>query len=140
VVALIVLFLGASGTMWRPAFAQPLEPVMIGFSGVGMQYLPAIIAEAEGFTKKYGLDVTYISLSGGTPTVQALVAGEYPMAISSTTMMHAHLQGLEPIMIASFTPYLPLQFVARGDIKTADDLRGKRAAISSPGAVSDGVV
>src|SRR5690606_35770295 len=54
-------------------------------------------------------------------------------------VIHGHLQGFDPVLIASFVPHMPHHLITRSNIKTADDLRGGRAAISTPGAISDGV-
>src|SRR5690606_6571895 len=106
--------------------------------GTSINYLPAWIAYKKGFFEKHGLDVSIIQVDGGTPTLQGLVAGQYPIAISSVfETMTSRLGGSDAVVAASFVPYMPHQLIVSPDIDNAEDLKGKALAMSKAGCVSD---
>ena len=70
-------------------------------------------------------------------TVATLLAGEIDAAIIGPGhLVNAGLGGAELIGIANFHEKLDYRLNARPDIKRAEDLRGKRVAISGPGSTS----
>ena len=69
--------------------------------------------------------------------VAALIAGEIDAAIIGPGhLVNAGLSGADLIGIANFHQKLDYRLNSRPDIKKAEDLRGKRVAISGPGSTS----
>jgi ABC-type nitrate/sulfonate/bicarbonate transport system substrate-binding protein len=87
------------------------------------------VAKERGLFQKYGLEVQAIQMPRSALTVTALIAGEIDAAIIGP----GHLLNAA---IANFVQKLDYRFIGRPEIKRAEDLRGKRVAISGPGAVS----
>jgi NitT/TauT family transport system substrate-binding protein len=95
------------------------------------------VAKERGFFQKYGLDVQSILMPRSALTVTALIAGEIDAAIIGPGhLLNAATSGADVIGIANFVQKLDYRFVGRPEIKRPEDLRGKRVAISGPGAVS----
>ncbi len=95
------------------------------------------VAKERGFFQKYGLDVQSILMPRSALTVTALIAGEIDAAIIGPGhLLNAATSGADVIGIANFVQKLDYRFVGRPEIKKPEDLRGKRVAISGPGAVS----
>lgn len=95
------------------------------------------VAKDRGFLKKYGLDVRFIQMPKSPVAVAALIAGEIDVAvIGPGHLLNAASGGASVVGIANFVQKLDYRFVGRPEIRTSDDLRGKRVAISGPGAVS----
>ncbi len=95
------------------------------------------VAKERGFFQKYGLDVQSIQMPRSALTVTALIAGEIDAAIIGPGhLLNAATSGADVIAIANFVQKLDYRFIARPEIKRPEDLRGKRVAISGPGAVS----
>jgi NitT/TauT family transport system substrate-binding protein len=95
------------------------------------------IARERGLFSKYGLDVQSILMPRSAVTLASLVAGEIDMAIVGPgNLLNAAAGGADVIAVGNLVQKLDYRFVARPEIKKPEDLRGKRVAISGPGAVS----
>ena len=95
------------------------------------------VAKERGFFQKYGLDVQSIQMPRSALTVTALVVGEIDAAIIGPGhLLNAATSGADVIGIANFVQKLNYRFIGRPEIKKPEELRGKRVAISGPGAVS----
>lgn len=95
------------------------------------------VAKERGFFQKYGLEVQSIQMPRSALTVTALIAGEIDAAIIGPGhLLNAATSGADVIGIANFVQKLDYRFIGRPEIKRPEDLRGKRVAISGPGAVS----
>jgi len=95
------------------------------------------IARERGFFNKYGLDVQFVLMPRSAVTLASLVAGEIDMAIVGPgNLLNAAAGGADLVGVGNLVQKLDYRFVARPEIKKAEDLRGKRVAISGPGAVS----
>lgn len=125
--------------------AQPAEPpkklepikLKVGISGISINYVHFWVAEKKGFFKEEGLELSTVSFDGGPPTVQAMIAGEIPVAISSALeAMACVLEGCDVKVVSTFVPYSPYQLLAKPTIKTAADMKGKKIAVSKLGAES----
>ena len=95
------------------------------------------IARERGLFSKYGLDVQSILMPRSAVTLASLVAGEIDMAIVGPgNLLNAAAGGADVIAVGNLVQKLDYRFVARPEVKKPEDLRGKRVAISGPGAVS----
>jgi ABC-type nitrate/sulfonate/bicarbonate transport system substrate-binding protein len=87
--------------------------------------------------KKYGLDTQFILMSRSPLAVAALLAGEIDVAvIGPGHLVNASLGGADLIGIANLVQKLDYRLNSRPEIKKKEELRGKRIAISGPGATS----
>ena len=90
-----------------------------------------------GLIQKHGLDMQFILMPRNPLAVAALIAGEIDAAIIGPGhLVNAGLSGADLIGIANFHQKLDYRLNSRPDIKKAEDLRGKRVAISGPGSTS----
>src|SRR5262245_18201128 len=107
-------------------------------SSVTSESMTAVwVARERGLFKKHGLDMQFILMPRNPLAVAALIAGEIDAAIIGPGhLVNAGLSGSELIGIANFNQKLDFRLNARPDIKKAEDLRGKRIAISGPGSTS----
>jgi ABC-type nitrate/sulfonate/bicarbonate transport system substrate-binding protein len=95
------------------------------------------VARERGLFKKHGLDMQYIVMPRSPLAIAALVAGEIDVAIVGPGhLISAGTGGADLIGIANFFLKLDCRLNVRPDIKKSEDLRGKRIAISGPGATS----
>ena len=95
------------------------------------------IARERGFFNKQGLDVQFVLMPRSAVTIASLVAGEIDMAIIGPgNLLNAASGGAELVGVGNLVQKLDYRFVSRPEIKKPEDLRGKRVAISGPGAVS----
>src|SRR5690349_13204043 len=107
-------------------------------SSVTSESMAAVwVARDRGLFKKYGLDAQFILMPRNPLAVAALLAGEIDAAIIGPGhLVNAGLSGADLIAVANFHQKLDYRLNARPEIKKAEDLRGKRIAISGPGSTS----
>src|SRR5437867_2984346 len=122
------------------AFAQ-LTKLKAAYSAESSWSLATWVAYDGGFFKKYGLDVDLVLIRSAATITAALLAGEAPMIqLGGNGTIQAALQGADCVNVLTLVPIIPQSLVVTPDIKTADDLKGKRFGVSRFGALSDLVV
>ena len=95
------------------------------------------VARERGLFKKHGLEMQYILMPRSPLAIAALLAGEIDAAIvGGGHLISAGSSGADLIGIANFFQKLDYRLNVRPEIKKAEDLRGKKIAISGPGATS----
>lgn len=95
------------------------------------------VARHLGLFKKYGLESQFILMPRSPLAVSALLAGEIDAAvIGPGHLVNAGSGGADVIGIANFVQKLDYRLNVRPEIKNKNDLRGKKIAISGPGATS----
>jgi ABC-type nitrate/sulfonate/bicarbonate transport system substrate-binding protein len=98
---------------------------------------PMWVARERGLFKKHGLDMQYVVIPRSPLAVAALIAGEIDAGIIGPGhLINSASTGSDLVGIANFFQKLDYRLVARPEIKKLEDFRGKRVAISGPGATS----
>jgi NitT/TauT family transport system substrate-binding protein len=93
--------------------------------------------ETKAF-QKHGLEVEYIIIDNGTVGGQALLAGELQYLVSTGALaITANVKGGDLTIIGGIINFIPFQLIGRPEIKSAEDLKGKKVAISRFGSASD---
>lgn len=107
-------------------------------SSVTSESMTAVwVARDRGLFRKHGLEMQFILMPRNPLAVAALIAGEIDAAIIGPGhLVNAAIGGADLIGVANFHQKLDYRLNARPDIKKAEDLRGKRVAISGPGSTS----
>lgn len=101
------------------------EKITISYSSRTYAFLPAQVAVAKGFFKDENLEPLLIQMRSQV-AVPALMSGEVNYTLSFGNILTAAMQGL-PLKILAVLTDKPLHhIVARPEIKTIADLRGKR--------------
>lgn len=96
------------------------------------------VAKEAGIFKKHGLDLETIFINGSVRGIQSLLAGDlgYSGAVG-TAAINARLAGGDVAIIQSQMNTLPYFIVGNPSIKSAEELRGKSAAVHIPGTSAD---
>ena len=101
------------------------DKVIISYSSRSYAFLPAQVAVAKGFFKDENLDPLLIQMRSQV-TVPALLSGEVHYTLSFGNIIGGAMQGLPFKLLAVLTDKPLHSIVARPEIKTISDLRGKR--------------
>lgn len=124
--------------------ALPLDKVRIGSSSSGVSPNNGAIyaAELKGLFKKHGIDIEVIEIGGGAARgVSALVAGDIQfLAGGGAAAISAALKGADLVLVASVLNKGIQKVMARPDVKSPADLKGKRVGISRFGSASHTVL
>jgi NitT/TauT family transport system substrate-binding protein len=119
------------------AFSQPIK---LGYAALTAGQVAPWMAKEAGYFSKYGLEAMLIYIPAVAAT-QALIAGEIQLAqVTGVSTSGAILAGADVRIIASVQDRLAGSIYARPEIKTPEDLKGKKIGISRFGAVSETAV
>ena len=121
-------------------FAQgkPLRELKVGYPlGGSTSYF--WVAQRSGSFEKYGLKVEPIYIRGGRMGIQAALSGDLLLQLQgASTVVSAWAQGGKDLQfIGAVGNRLDYIFVTLPSIRKAEDLKGKRVAVSQIGASTD---
>ncbi len=122
-----------------PARAQAPTIVSLGYSGSGISTdLLGVIEKSKLWTRR-GLDVRPVYFNSGTTLTQAMLGGYIVISDSDVpAQLNLKVAGVMDVSIIGVTVNrLEHFFVARAPIKTVEELKGKKVAISRFGSASD---
>src|SRR5262245_17848716 len=133
---LIWLLLSFSVLCNTPCLLSAADKVRITTTNLNMTSLTAGVAVKRGFFRDEGLEVEVIRTTAPV-TVAALSNGDIDYTMVFGSVVRAAMRGLPLKVVASFVDSSSLSLVARPEIKTMKDLRGKTLGVSAYGATTD---
>jgi NitT/TauT family transport system substrate-binding protein len=115
------------------------KPYLLAYISDSANASPAYwVAKEKGIFKKHGLDIELIYISGSTRGIQSLIAGEVAFVGGvGTSAVNGKLAGGDVAIVDSLTNTLPYYIIGKPEIKSAEDIRGRSAAIHIPGTAAD---
>jgi NitT/TauT family transport system substrate-binding protein len=138
--AIVRLIMGVTNLMPRLVQAQSkgLEPIKIGYSGIGIAHDFLKLMDKNRIFEKYGLGAQSIYIGSGSLMNQAIVGGSIQFTTSDLpSQIQAALAGVDFKVISVTINRLDGAIMTRKEIRKPEDLKGKRLAISRFGSVSD---
>jgi len=116
--------------------AAPFK-VSVGYAALNPRVLPLWIAYEQGMFTKYGIDAEPIFIRGAPTLIAALASGDIPLARSGgSAALAAIAAGHDLKLVATFSSRNTYDLVVRPNIKRAEDLRGKKFALTSIGGTT----
>ena len=127
---------------WLSSSAQAqLVKLKAAYSSESSWSLATWVAYDAELFKKYGLAVDLVLIRSAATITAALIAGETPMIqLGGNGTIQAALQGADTVNVQTLVPIIPQSLVVSADIKSTEDLKGKRLGVSRFGALSDLVI
>jgi NitT/TauT family transport system substrate-binding protein len=114
------------------------EKITFGYSAVSPTMAGVWMAKEVGAFEKYGLDAQLIYIASGAVVIQALVGGSLQTALgASNAVVAASLKGAPIVAVGSNTSRPGMVLWVQPEITKADQLAGKRLAITRYGSSSD---
>src|ERR1041384_7662103 len=121
-----------------PSASAQLTRLKTSYSALTANMAAYWLAKDAKIFEKHGLNVDVVLIESGVTTVQALTAGETQIAMGGGTVaVSSNLAGSDIVSIASIESRLPYALLAQKEIKTIEQLKGKRLAVSRFGSASD---
>jgi len=125
-------------TCLQSARAQDLITLRYGQNAAGtsgLSALPLNVAQRKDYFRREGISLVMIPIPGGTDRiVAALDKGEIDAGRTSTPyMIEAVLKGSDAVAFMAQTANPVYSLMARPEIKSFDDLKGKTLGLSTPG-------
>jgi ABC-type nitrate/sulfonate/bicarbonate transport system substrate-binding protein len=115
-------------------FAQTTPPVLVAYAGQNETVGPMWVGIEKGMFRKYGLDVRLVQMRNGSLSMATLSSGQVHYNYGSPgNALSAAVGGMNIQCVASPVQKIPRELVARKEIRTLEDLRGKSFGVQSIG-------
>jgi ABC-type nitrate/sulfonate/bicarbonate transport system substrate-binding protein len=115
------------------------EKIRTAIPQANLNYLSIYVADARGFFKEEGLDNETVVISGPL-SIAALLSGDVDFSGAGGSGMRAALKGAPIKGIMFQADKVTFYLVVDSSIKSANDLKGKKIAIGSPGDTQDRIM
>ena len=133
---LLLLALFFTGLLDTDAGAQ--QRIAASYPGIAGYNIPFWVALDAGEFKKAGLEVDPVLISGGSKSMQALLSGGLEFAhVSGGVSVQANLSGADVTIIGTGSNSMSAGIIAAKEIKSYQDLKGKKVGIASFGGNND---
>src|SRR5687767_8001836 len=129
VLALLIFLLGVSPIH----AAQPLTKVIMTSGSFSEREASMYVAQDQGFFRRYGLDLTFVTVRSGPVGMAALASGESQFHSGSATgaTLGSAAEGMDIVYVAGIINKLIGNIMATPKIKTPADLKGRFVAVTS---------
>jgi NitT/TauT family transport system substrate-binding protein len=120
------------------SFSWGAEGIRIGYSSISGAYAGIWVAHDAGLFAKEGLEDQLILIPSGSQLAQVTVAGEVHIAsLNGSSAMAAALNGADIKIIGNNVNKMIFSIYTRPEIKTMEDLKGKKLGVSRFGSSTD---
>jgi sulfonate transport system substrate-binding protein len=135
---ILLALLTISGIVTHSFPARAQENVRIGWTGINPAASPIWVVQEKRLLRKLGVNAEIINISSSPIAMQALLAGELDVIVSSvTTLVTSRLAGADTIMIQTLVPTFVDHIVTLSSITDLRQLIGKTGGVNRAGSTSD---
>lgn len=128
--AQIVLIAGALLLGQFSAQAQELRRILYGVS-TSIAHLPVWVGKDLGLFAKNGLNIEPVQIRGGAVSTMAIMSGQSALSgVGAASVVAARVEGGDIALLACPTDLEPVYLIARPEIKSPADLKGKAAGVT----------
>jgi ABC-type nitrate/sulfonate/bicarbonate transport system substrate-binding protein len=133
-----VILLAAGWVLPAPANLQ--MKARVAWTSFASNMSGTWVAREEGLFRKNGLEVELVHIPSTSRAIQTLLAGELAYTyMDGRTAVQATLKGADVAIVAGVANRLVFSFMARSEIKTFNDLKGKKIGITRLGSSTHSV-
>ncbi|MGB7773680.1 MAG: ABC transporter substrate-binding protein, partial [Pseudolabrys sp.] len=134
----LVMLTAVGLTLPGSASAQTKIVIGIPTSPPNIVHMPPIVAKELGLYKKAGIDAEIVSLGDGTKVFRALLAENIDFGLTpGAPTIIGRSNGATVKALSANLPKFEASMIVRAEIKTMEDLKGKRIGIQEPGGFAD---
>ena len=132
------LALAVLALLFHPAGAHAqTKRIAAGYSAISATQTGFYLAKDMMLFEKYGLYVDPVYVAGGSRMAQAIIAGEFALALAGGNIVNVNLSGGDIVIIGGVVNVPSFYLFAQGAIKKSEDLKGKALGITRYGASTD---
>ena len=132
----VLLAVTSSFICFDPVTAQ--DRARVGWAAMTASHTPLWVAQEKGFLAKQGLLVEPIFFGAGPPAMQALVAGDLDIVVTSApNVVNPRLGGADTVMILSIIPTFIDHIISAANITSPEQLKGKIGSVNRFGSISE---
>jgi len=111
--------------------------IAAGYSAISATQTGFYLAKDAMLFEKYGLYVDPVYVAGGSRMAQAIVAGEFALALAGGNIVNVNLSGGDIVIIGGVVNVPSFYLYVLPSIKKHEDLKGKALGITRYGASTD---
>ncbi len=112
------------------AQAQELRRILYGVS-TSISHLPVWVGKDAGLFAKNGLNLEPVQIRGGAVSTMAIMSGQAVLSgVGAGSVVAARVEGGDIALLACPADLEPVYLIARPEIKSASELKGKAAGIT----------
>jgi NitT/TauT family transport system substrate-binding protein len=109
----------------------------VAYSAISGTQTAFYLAADAGLFDKHDLHVDPVYVASGTKVTQAMLAGEFPVALAGGIVVNAILAGSDLVFIGGVVNVPAFYLIVQPSIKKPEDLRGKALGVTSYGSSTD---
>lgn len=136
--------MGTSLSLSATSYAAELEKLRVAKSVTSSLAFSALqVGEAAGIWEQVGLDIEFFAFAGDAKMQQAFAAGELDIGIGSGPSMAYAAKGVPITTVATLAGpprNMALVVGAKSDLHQIDDLKGKKAGVTTAGSLTAWIV
>jgi NitT/TauT family transport system substrate-binding protein len=114
------------------ASVHAADKIRIGFPDLAAPFVPLAIGDKRGFFQEEGLQGEFIRINPAI-AFQALVGGEIDYYTVLGPGVAAGIRGVPVKLVAAYVPVAPTALIARPEIKSVPELKGKTIGVNAYG-------
>jgi len=123
---------------WLIGEGRSQEKIRVGQGSVSLQSGVMYVAKDRGLFAKYGLAPEVIYIPGGSTNIHVLISGNLDLSqLSGAPGVAANLEGADIVYFAGLGDKLNYQLITRPEIKSIEQLKGKKFGVSRYGSSAD---
>lgn len=135
-VSLIVSFLCGLLSLQKLSWAQDLRRIHYGTTN-STSHLPVWVAKDAGYFAKNGLNVEPVHIRGGALITMGIMSGQLQFSgAGAESIVAARIEGGDVVLLACPVYSDPVYLMARPEIKSAAELKGKSTAVTRLGSTT----
>jgi NitT/TauT family transport system substrate-binding protein len=119
------------------AIQAQTKRIPVAYSAVSATQSSFFVAKEGGYFEKHGLSVDPVYVASGTKVAQAVIAGEFPVALAGGTVVNATLSGGDIVIFGGLVNVPSFYVYTHPGIKKPEDLKGKAIGITTYGSSTD---
>jgi ABC-type nitrate/sulfonate/bicarbonate transport system substrate-binding protein len=112
--------------------------IAVAYSAISATQSGFYIAKDAKIFEKHGLYVDPVYVAGASRVQQAMIAGEFTLALGGGNVVTVNLAGGDVVIIGGVVNVPSFYLFVQPAIKTQEDLKGKALGITRYGASTDG--
>jgi NitT/TauT family transport system substrate-binding protein len=114
------------------------EVIRLAYSSISGAMAPLWVAQDYGYFRRHGVDVQLLYIGGGSVATQALLGGDVQFVrLGANAVVQASLRGANLKMIGNTINTLVFSLMARPEVQTAKDLKGRKIGLTRLGGSTD---
>ncbi len=119
-----------------PLHAQT-KRIAVAYSAISATQSAFYLAKDANIFEKHGLYVDPVYVAGGSRVSQAIIAGEFTVALAGGNIVYADLAGGDIVTFGGVVNVPSFYLYVQPSIKTQENLRGKTLGVTRYGASTD---